>query len=196
MRRLLRRTKTEPERDPLKWHIDFIVELARVMRPSVYVELGVHRAELFNRVIPHAGQLIGVDTDPDSARHVLEAPNVRFVLGATEEFADEVRDSGLRIDMLFIDADHSRDAVLHDFRSYLPAVNPHGLILLHDTHPGDSSLIEPGWCGDAYQAVEQLQASAAEFEMMTIPRSPGLTLCRKRRAQLSWMEPTQAGSPS
>jgi len=195
VRGLLRRTKAKPERDPLKWHVDFIAELASVMRPGVYVELGVHRAELFNRVLPHAGQLIGVDTDPDSVRHIHDAPNVRFVLGTTDEFADEVRHSGLKIDMLFIDADHSRDAILKDFRNYFPAVNPHGLILLHDTHPGDPSLIEPGWCGDAYRAVEQLQASASGFEMMTIPRSPGLTLCRKRSAQLSWMEPTQVGSP-
>mgnify|MGYP001795611338 CR=1 FL=1 len=101
---------------------------------------------------------------------------------------EEFRASGLAIDMLFIDADHCRDSVLRDFRDYFPFVRPHGLILLHDTHPGDASLLDYGWCGDAYRAVEELQRELDGFEMMTIPVSPGLTLCRKRAAQLSWME--------
>ena len=73
-----RKRPDEPD-DPLLWHVDFIVALARVMRPAVYVELGVHRAELFNRVIPYAGELIGVDIDERSAGYVQTVPNTRFV---------------------------------------------------------------------------------------------------------------------
>jgi predicted O-methyltransferase YrrM len=184
--RLRRRREAETTRDPLTWHVDFIVALATVVRPNVYVELGVHKAELFNLVIPYAEQLVGVDVDPKSATFIRRAPNVRFVCATTSEFADECRRSGLLIDMLFIDADHSRESVVRDFRDYLPFVRPHGLILLHDTHPGDASLIDAGWCGDAYLAIEELQRDSDEYEMMTLPVSPGLTLCRKRSSQLSW----------
>ena len=151
-------------------------------------ELGVHRAELFNRVIPDAGRLIGVDIDPRSADFIQAVPNVRFVLGTTETFASDLRDSPIAIGMLFIDADHCRESVVRDFRDFLPFVRPHGLILVHDTHPGDASLLDPGWCGDAYLAVAELQRDARDYEMMTIPVSPGLTLCRKRTSQLSWAE--------
>jgi len=177
----------EPD-DPLLWHVDFIVALARVMRPDVYVELGVHRAELFNQLIPFAGELIGVDVDPRSADFVQTVPNARFVLGTTESFANDLRDSPMAIDMLFIDADHCRESVVRDFRDFLPFVRPHGLILVHDTHPGDASLLDPGWCGDAYLAIDELQRDARDYEMMTIPVSPGLTLCRKRTSQLSWAD--------
>ena len=177
----------KPESPP-PWHIEFIVGLAKVVRPSVYVELGVHEAELFNQVIPYAGQLIGVDVSPASSSFVKQAPNVRFLCGTTSEFAAELQESPVSIDMLFIDADHCRESVVRDFRDYFPFVRPHGLILLHDTHPGDASFIDPRLCGDAYLAIEELQSDDSSYEMMTIPVSPGLTLCRKRTSQLSWTE--------
>jgi len=175
--------------DSLDWHVDFIAELARVMRPAVYLELGIFQAEVLNTVAPYAGQAIGLDIAPGAAAFVRRAPNVRFVCATTDSFVAEMRESGLEIDMLFIDADHSAEAVVRDFDNYFPLVRQQGLILLHDTHPGTAQLTEPGWCGDAYRAVEELQRRSAGFEMMTIPKSPGLTLCRKRTAQLSWMEP-------
>jgi predicted O-methyltransferase YrrM len=190
MFRIGKRQQPQNPQDPLTWHIEFVVELAKVLRPNVYVELGVHRADLFNRIIPFAGQLVGVDTDPQTAAFVQEAPNVRFVRGTTDEFVEGLRHSPMTIDMLFIDADHRCESVIRDFRGCFPFVRQQGLILLHDTHPGDKSLIDPqgGWCGDAYRAIGQLQVSAVDYEMMTIPVSPGLTLCRKRKRQLSWEE--------
>lgn len=186
---MLKRRSPQVAEVSLDWHIEFIAGLARLMRPRVYVELGIYQAELFNRVAPHAGQAIGVDVDPACAHFVREAPNAHFVCGTTDSFADDSRKLGRQIDMLFIDADHCRESVLRDFRSYLPLVSPHGLILMHDTHPGDASLLDPGFCCDAYRAVEELQSNPVGYEMMTIPLSPGLTMCRKRTAQLAWMEP-------
>ena len=177
--------------DPLKWHISFIEELARHVRPEVYVELGVHRAELFNQVIPYAGRLVGVDVDPTSGGFMRKSDNTRFVCGTTEEFVQELRQAPLEIDMLFIDADHSCESVYKDFTDYFPFVKQQGLILLHDTHPGNAQLLEPGWCGDAYRAIERLQVDSRGFEMVTIPVSPGLTICRKRTVQLGWMEPRE-----
>lgn len=45
----------------LDWHEDFIVHLASVVRPKVYVELGLFKCALFNRMIPYSERLIGVD---------------------------------------------------------------------------------------------------------------------------------------
>lgn len=191
-----RRAPQEPEA-LLNWHVEFITGLARLLRPDVYVELGIYQAETLNKVAPFVGRAIGLDVDPASARYVRHAPNVRFVCGTTDSFAAEIPMLGLQIDMLFIDADHCRESVRRDFDNYFPFVRPQGLILMHDTHPGDARLVEPGWCGDAYRAIEQLQTDAVGYEMMTIPRSPGLTMCRKRTTQLGWMEPpTQIRRPA
>ncbi|MFA5844416.1 MAG: glycosyltransferase [Coriobacteriia bacterium] len=173
---------------PLNWHVDFIVRLAALLRPCVYVELGLYQCELFNQVIPFAEQLVGVDAGPASGEYMEPAPNARFVCATTQDFARQLHESPMSIDMLFIDADHSRESVLRDFKDYFSFVSPHGIVLLHDSHPGDAELTQPGYCGTGYQAVEELSRDTSEYEMMTIPISPGLTLCRKRASQLSWME--------
>ncbi len=172
----------------LNWHEDFIVHLAGIVRPKVYVELGLFQCALFNRIIPFAEQLIGVDIRAEAGNYMQQAPNARFFKGTTQEFAREIEANPLRINMLFIDADHFHAAVIQDFRDFFPFVAPHGLILLHDTHPGNEQMMQPEWCGTAYLAVGELLKDTGSYELMTIPVSPGLTICRKRQAQLSWQK--------
>lgn len=164
----------------LNWHED-IINLASVVRPKVYVELGLYHCTLFNRVIDYADQLIGVDINEDAGKYMIKSPKVQFFHSTTQQFAKELEANPLKIDMLFIDADHSKEAVLQDFRDYFPFVTPHGLILLHDGHPGNPDMVSPGYCGTVYQAIEELSNETESYEMMTIPINPGLTLCRKRR---------------
>lgn len=175
--------------DPMGWHYDVLPMLVRALNPEVYVELGVREANLFNLVSPYVGTAIGVDIDPMSGECIVPAPNVQFHLCSTDDFLEEAKRAGLLVDVLFIDADHSYEAALQDFRNYLPIVRPHGLILMHDGHPGDESLIRPTACGGVYKAVAELSADNDQYEMVTIPMSPGVTICRKRTVQLSWQEP-------
>lgn len=173
----------------LNWHEDFIVHLASLVRPKVYVELGLYHCALFNRIIPFAEQLVGVDISMEAGNYMQQSSKTRFFKGTTQEFAREVESNPFQIDMLFIDADHSKEAVAQDFKDFFPFVAPHGLILLHDTHPGNEQMIQPEWCGTAYLAAEELlKESGSAYELMTIPISPGLTICRKRQVQLSWQE--------
>ena len=173
---------------PNSWHEDFILHLASIVRPRVYVELGLYRCTLFNRLIPYCKQLIGVDNNPDAGKWMAKSNKVIFVNSTTQDFAKELRNCPLAIDMLFIDADHSKEAVRRDFWTFFQFVSPHGIILLHDSHPKHLHYTQVGYCGDGYKTIEELSRSTGEYEMMTIPVHPGLTLCRKRRAQLSWME--------
>lgn len=172
----------------LNWHEDFIVHLASLVRPKIYVELGLYHCALFNRIIPFAEQLIGVDIRAEAGNYMQQSPKTCFFKGTTQEFGKEVEVSPLQINMLFIDADHSKEAVLQDFQDFFPLVAPHGLILLHDTHPKNEEMMKPSLSGTACQAVEILAQDTSAYELMTIPVSPGLTICRKRQGQLSWRE--------
>lgn len=173
---------------PVNWHESFIEHLASVLKPKVYVELGLYRCALFNRIIPHADHLIGVDLDAEVKNWIAKCDKVEFVHSGTDDYAIALRQRPIAIDMLFIDADHSSGQVLKDFWNFFPFVSWHGLILLHDTHPKSMEFTQAGHCLDAYKAVEELSRHTEEFEIMTIPVHPGLTLCRKRIRQLSWME--------
>ena len=67
-------------------------------------------------------------------------------------------------------------------------LTPHGILLLHDTHPIDEKAISPERCGDGYKAIFELSKNVKDWEMVTLPVHPGLTICRKRSVQLSWGE--------
>jgi hypothetical protein len=170
------------------WHVLFIEHLASLLCPKVYVELGLYQCELFNQIIPYSQNLIGVDTDARAETWMKKSSKTRFVHSTTNEFVRVLEARPIIIDMLFVDADHSKEAVLKDFWNYFPFVSPHGIILLHDTHPKNTEYMQSGYCGDAYKAIEELSKNTDKFEMMTIPLHPGLTICRKRTEQLSWKE--------
>lgn len=48
---------------------------------------------------------------------------------------------GRRLDLLFIDGDHSYEGVGKDFEMYAPLVRPGGLIALHDIVPGEEEAV-------------------------------------------------------
>ncbi|NIK79062.1 cephalosporin hydroxylase [Paenibacillus castaneae] len=170
------------------WHLDFIFQLASIVRPKVYVELGIQYCANFNRMIDYADQLIGIDIAHQAGEYMSKSGKVQFFHGTSADFAKRLQAQPLQIDMLFIDADHSKEAVLEDFRLLFPYVVPHGIVLFHDSHPDNESKVRPDWCGTVYQAIEELAKDTSEYELVTIPVTPGLTICRKRRQQLSWQE--------
>lgn len=59
-----------------------------------------------------------------------------LIIGSTHDpdVQDKVRKSG-KFDLLFIDADHTIDAVRADFNDYLPMVRADGVIAFHDAFP-------------------------------------------------------------
>jgi predicted O-methyltransferase YrrM len=168
------------------WHEDFIVHLASVMRPHVYLELGLYRCELFNRVAPYAQRSIGVDIAPEAGSFMRRSAATQFIHATSESYAQTARSEGLAIDLLFIDANHSYQSVHEDFANYFPIVGEQGIILLHDGFPMSRELTAPGYCGDGYRAIAELTAKHDGYEMMTIPVHPGLTIARKRTNHLPW----------
>lgn len=186
LKSMLRPRVTLPEEGVQNWHENFIVHLAAILRPRVYVELGLYQCELFNRIVPYANQLIGVDANNSAGTFMIKSDKVRFVNGMTSDFALIAERESLQVDLLFIDADHSETWVERDFRDFFPRVSDQGIILIHDSHPMSVEYTQSGYCGDGYKAIDRLSREAVDYEMMTIPVHPGLTLCRKRRNQLGW----------
>ncbi|MFA3783812.1 glycosyltransferase [Melioribacteraceae bacterium 4301-Me] len=172
------------------WHEDFIVYLASQFRPKIYVELGLYHCELFNKMIPFAEILIGVDISPEARKWMTISEKTTFINSSTDQFAEALKRNPIFIDLLFIDADHSKESVLKDFWNFFPFVNDQGLILLHDTYPKNIHYTDKRYCGDAYLAVEELKKYQNEFgfELTTIPIHPGLSIIRKRKKQISWIE--------
>jgi hypothetical protein len=178
----LSKTRGESE-----WHHEFILHIASILRPKVYVELGLRKCPLFNRMIPFADKLIGVDIDQQAGLFMVSSQKAEFVCSPTLTFAASFKDRNMMIDLLFIDADHSEKAVWDDFNAYFPFVKEDGIIILHDSYPKNEEWTASHLCGDGYKAIHKLSERTSDYEMMTLPFHPGLTLCRKRKKQLPWI---------
>jgi predicted O-methyltransferase YrrM len=178
----------KPETGGDIWHRAFIEHLAFLMKPKIYVELGIRDCSVINRMIPHAEKVIGVDIDIKAGEFLIKSSKAEFVCSSTLDFAKQLQAEPINIDMLFIDADHACEAVLSDFWNLFPFVSPHGLILLHDTHPKDNEAMSPMFCNNAYEVINKIKLASEMLEYVTLPFHPGLTIIRKRKTQLAWME--------
>lgn len=170
------------------WHEDFIVHLARILQPKVYVELGLYQCALFNRIAPMTEKSIGVDTEASAGRFMDTAGGKgEFFHGTTSALATELTKRGASIDLLFIDANHSKESVREDFMNFFPLVRDQGVIVFHDAYPKNKEFTASGYCGDGYLAIAELSQHTETYEMVTIPRHPGVAICRKRSKQLPWI---------
>jgi cephalosporin hydroxylase len=71
---------------------------------------------------------------------------------------------GRRLDLLFVDGDHTYDGVTHDFDDYAPLVRTGGLIAFHDIVPGGPGKHgDPGGVPRFWQEVKASHGHATEL---------------------------------
>lgn len=165
-------------------HTNIVTALAIEARPDVYVELGVAEGYTINKVVDYVGKAIGVDSDNNSK--LLLNKKIEFYNMTTDNFFEAMKNS-LKIDMLFIDANHDYDQALKDFINFSSIVNENGLIMMHDTFPIDERHIIKGRCSDSWRVAVYIRKNFnKDFEIMTIPIHPGISIIRKANKQLIW----------
>jgi len=154
-------------------HERLIPLLVEIVGAESYLELGTYMNDTISKV--KCKQKYGVDNQSHYRGAVRD---FAFFLMTTEFFIKEYAPNLGPFDFVFIDADHSAEAVQDDLDGIWPHVSEDGLVLLHDTNPETVADTEPGLCGDAWSAVENI---LAEYECVTLPYHPGLTIIRKRK---------------
>ena len=159
--------------------LNLIIELVKLFKPGTYVELGVKRGFIFNRISPLVQKAVAVDSC--GFKGVNASDNVAFFHMTTDEFATIWEGT---IDMLFIDADHSKRQVLKDIDNMLPFIRDYtGLILLHDTYPINEPLTQDGYCSNAWEAAHEIRVTPRYFSQVEIVTLPGpffgLSILRK-----------------
>ena len=166
------------------FHRDLLELLAKRLRPTLYVELGIASCECIERVARHCDRAIGVDVRaPDYVN------GFEFFHGSTADFAAKLLPTLNEIELAFIDADHRHAASLQDFEWLLPHTANDGLIILHDTYPENGKWLADDHCSDCYRTADIIYQKARDYgvEVATIPAPPGITIVRKRIRQVSWM---------
>lgn len=157
-------------------HVSLLTFFATWIKPRHYLELGVRGGASFIPVAKLCEKATGVDVVAPS--YTL-SPNMDIRVQTTDAFFAEL-DQATVFDMVFIDADHSHEQSLADFINVKDRVMDDGFIFLHDTYPINSRMMSKGLCHDCYKtALFIKQNLCSQFEIVTLPFSPGLTVIKK-----------------
>ncbi|MCC6971955.1 MAG: class I SAM-dependent methyltransferase [Phycisphaerales bacterium] len=139
---------------PWAGHRGFAYDLVRFMRPSRFVELGVHWGTSYFAFLQAMhdeeidGECVGVDTwrgdghtgpyGEDVYKNVTDtiakffgAERTRLLRMTFDEALPHVDDASA--ELIHIDGFHTYDAVAHDFETWLPKLAENGVMLFHDT---------------------------------------------------------------
>lgn len=171
------------------WHPKFIGNFAQLLEVKDYLEIGVYRCETLRLVAKTAIRAVGVDIDSRALASAPKAQNVITFLGTAQDYSSSNRSE--RFDLIFIDANHSKESVIDDFEAVQALLAVGGTIMLHDTWPKTEEFSSPALCGDAFMAVHALRSSQTDFDFFTIASHPGLTLCQRKEVFPSWFQPKE-----
>lgn len=134
-----------------------------------------YTARSFSEIIKHnGGKFLSVDFLKETANVIPKQENVYHFVSDTSnskairEKLDEIEMNEL--DCLFIDADHTKNAVKRDFENYKDLVRKEGMILFHDVCVLDRECEVPLWWIDA---------EFPGYEKMTFSFNNGLGILRK-----------------
>jgi hypothetical protein len=134
-------------------HIPFAQFLIEILRPRLFVELGVFKGGSYNafcqavKKLKTATKCFGVDNwtgDRHNGTYDLSVYSklLEYQMKHYKEFSELLKmnfDEALprfadgKIDLLHIDGYHTYDAVKHDYECWLPKMSDKGVILFHDT---------------------------------------------------------------
>jgi len=156
---------------------------------KVYVELGTRRFEQINRIAPHVERAIGVDI-LDKWNHLANKDIEIYNLSTNGFFMVwKTHFHTPLIDSLFIDACHTFEQSMKDFKNFSPFVKDNGLIFLHDSCPPEEKYLNDSWCGGVWKVAEWIRNECNDcFEIVTIPGSFGVSIIRKASKQLLWRD--------
>jgi hypothetical protein len=154
-------------------HSDFIVQLVTSINCQTYLELGIYDGSTLERVSKIVPRVIGVDI-----KDIRKNKNIsEFHLSNTNDFLNNFYD---KVDVVFIDADHSFESVKSDFENVLKNLNEFGVIILHDTDPVSEKYLDKGYCGDSYKMIDWIKENHSEMDILTLQISEaGLTIIKR-----------------
>lgn len=164
-------------------HIEVIEFFVRLLKPNSFIELGTQFGETTNRIIKLIpGDYYGVDIiQQDNLKFLAsENNNLKFFECSTDEFFKNHLLIDVTFEMGFIDAAHDYKQAYEDFLNLKDYIKKDGFIFFHDTYPANIENTSSDLSGDCYKIPEQIRLyHNKEFEIITLPTNPGLSIARK-----------------
>jgi len=117
----------------------FMASIIKMAKYSTVLEIGVFEGETAQHLIqalPKGGQYVGIDindyrTDATKLYMAEGGKSIDFILG--NSLSELSKLPSAHFDLIFIDADHTFEHVLQEFKLAEKLVSRGGVIILHDT---------------------------------------------------------------
>ena len=184
--------------------LPFIFELAKLIRPKVSIIIGTGDG-VIPRVIREAqvasglkhsktylidlGRTMGAMPelihDTNSTFRKLYPEIIVFKGHSVPDGIAFIKSEVKKVNLLWIDGDHSYEGSRKDFDNFSPLVADNGLIFLHDTAPCGAGNKQPHWCG-VDKTIEYIKKYRKEFELinftptMELRLGAGLAIVKKK----------------
>ena len=169
----------------MSWHPGLISHFSEVLKPKVYAEIGVYEGETFALI--DAPKKYAVDISDVALSSIPQNSSTVKVLGTSRTLAQLLLKENVKLDMLFIDANHDKNEVIKDFINLEPFCTEECIVLFHDTYPKNLEYADSRFCGDAYAAIPILSDKYTNWAFVGIPIHPGLTIASRFPLFPSWL---------
>jgi len=158
-------------------HTNIIYHIAKQTACRHYLELGCYDGYTLSKVAEVVPNVYGVDIKDERL-----TKQGKFYEMTTDVFF-KIFNQQQKMDIIFIDADHSYEAVKRDFENSLNILNEHGIIFIHDTDPMNQMYMQKGYCGDSYKVVDYIQEKYKdELNIITIPINEcGMSMVNRKK---------------
>lgn len=162
---------TRRKRFKKRYHI--INYFARKRGCKTYLEIGTDTGRCLQRI--ECAERFGVDPNPK-----VERPEWNLQRMTSDDF---FASTDMKFDLVFIDGLHIAEQVVRDIFNSLQALNPQGVILLHDCNPPteeaqlrDASLAKDGtrWNGDVWKAIAYVRRFHPEILCRVVDTDEGI----------------------
>jgi predicted O-methyltransferase YrrM len=115
----------------------FLKLLVKEFKPNLSVELGVSGGGgSLHLAMGHTGKVIGIDflrDHEDRIKYIEDNyPNFEFMLHDSTSAAPKVFDKYGKVDILFIDTDHTYDTTMKEYNAWKPYLSDNAIIILDD----------------------------------------------------------------
>lgn len=126
-----------------RWHeVAWLYRHAEKLNPKVIVEIGIKEGgnlKILSTLLPEEGLAIGIDPRKEIPWKMNDAKCKVSHIAGDSHSKDTIKKlvmllKGQKIDLLFIDGDHSYQGMLQDFKDYSPFVRDGGIIAIHDIY--------------------------------------------------------------
>jgi len=146
-----------------------------IVKPEVYLEIGVHRGSSLRLVQPPT-RCLAIDPFPKPLRHPLGVP-VEMYRMTSNEFFEKHPTPDLSVRLAFLDGLHLFEQVLLDLLNLEPHLTDESVVLVHDCLPLNSATAsrkrETGfWSGDVWKLIPCLQRFRPDLMTAIVVTAP------------------------